>query len=502
MHCSHITKSTSTVTVTAKSTNTATTNTVSEISQPESAAGQRQQGYFMGLLTTPHTLAESTEISSTYYQQDELRFLSDVSVSQTGPYEALATDLAVTFDDDDQRQSASSLSLSNEPSRSQKSSQPVEDVAPIVSEEPSPDPTDKWIMMSGDERKPFKCGHKGCGVKYSKKEYLQAHFVTHTGDSKLRCYAGDCTGKVVYSKTRALSRHIQEKHTLKRPFECKICNRRFKRSEHLKHHMGCAHYIESKKISPKPHSTSESSSASTTTFTASISTITSRFSQPELAARQRQQGSFVDLSKTVHMPESTQTLTDYQQQAGLRLLAEVSASQIEVDPFEALATHQTVTFDNEHLGRSASSLSLSDELSRSYKLSQPVNDTNPIVREEESSDPTDKWIIVDKSQKKPFKCGYPGCVTSCLRKAHLIAHFTRHTGKSKFKCPHPGCVGNEYFRDKGTLKRHIFTQHTSERPFQCDRCKGRFGRRDHLRNHRKQVHGIKEEEKLRVRKRK
>ena len=468
MHCSHVSKSTSTVTTTATIPSTAATVSVSGVSQ----------------------------------QQDELRLLSDVSVSQTSPYEALATDLAITFDDDDQRQSASSLSLSDEPSRSQKSSQPVEDVAPIVREEPSPDLTDKWIMMSGDEKKPFKCGHKGCGRKHSKKEYLQAHLVTHTGDSKLRCYAGDCTGTVVYSKTKVLVRHIQEKHTFKRPFECKICNRRFKRSDHLKHHMGCAHFIKSKKNSPKPHSISESCSASTTTFTASISTITSRFSQPELAARRRQQGSFVDLSKTVHTPESTQTLTDYQQQAGLRLLAEVSAAQIEADPFEALATHQTVTFDNEHPGRSASSLSLSNEPSRSYKLSQPVNDTTPIVREEESSDPTEKWIIVDKSQKKPYKCGYPGCVTSYLQKANLIAHFTRHTGKSKFKCPHPGCVGKEYFRDNGTLKRHIFTQHTSERPFQCDRCKRRYGRRDHLRNHRLKVHGIKEEEKLRVRKRK
>ena len=467
MHCSHVSKSTSTVTTTATSTSTATTVSVSEVSQ----------------------------------QQDELRLLTDVSVSQTGPYQVLATDLAITFDDDDQRQSASSLSLSNEPSRSQKSSQPLEDVAPIVREEPSPDPTDKWIIMCGDKKKPFKCGYNGCGRKYSQKEWLQAHFVTHTGDSKLRCYAGNCTGTVVYSETRVLIRHIQEKHTLKRPFECKICNRRFKRSDHLKHHMECAHFIKSKKNSSKNHNISESSPASTTTFTGSISTITSKFSQPELATRQRQQGSFVDLSKTVHTPESTQTLTDYQQQAGLRLLAEVSASQIEADPFEALATHQTVTFDNEHLGRSASSLSLSNEPSRSYKLSQPVNDTTPIVKEEGSSDPTDKWIIVDKSQKKPYKCGYPGCVTSYLQEAHLIAHFTKHTGKSKFKCPHPECVGKEYFRDKGTLKRHTFTQHTSERPFQCNRCKRRFGRRDHLRNHRQQVHGIKEE-KLRVRKRK
>ena len=128
MHYSHVSKSTSTVTTTATSTITTTTVTVSGVSQPESAAGQRQQGSFMGLLTTPHTPAELTEISSIYYQQDELYYqqdelrllsdasVSDISASPTDPFDALATYVNATFDDDHQGRSTSYLSLSNEPS--------------------------------------------------------------------------------------------------------------------------------------------------------------------------------------------------------------------------------------------------------------------------------------------------------------------------------------------------------------------------------------------------
>ena len=510
MHCSHVSKSTSTVTTTATSTSTATTVSVSGVSQPESTAGQRQQGYFMGLLTTPHTPAELTEISSIYYQQDELRLLSDasafdISASQTDSFDALTTYITATFDDDHQGQSTSYLSLSNEPSRSQKSSQPVEDVAPIVREEPSPDSIDKWIMMSGDDNRPFRCGFKGCGRKYSKKESLRIHFVTHTGDSKLRCYAGDCAGTVVYRDVRELSRHIHVAHTFERPFECELCDQRFRRMDHLEYHREHGHFIKRKKNSPKPQSVSKSSFAATATITANTSTMTSRFSQPELVAGQRQQGSFVDLSKIIHTPGSKHISTDYHQQAGLRLLAEVSAgaSQIAVDPFEALAKYQTIIFDNKHQGRSASSLSLSNEPSRSHKSSQLVDDTASIVREEQSSDPTDtnKWIIVDRSQEKPFQCGYPGgCDKSYKKRSYLICHFMVHTGKSKFKCSHPGCVGNEYFLNKTLLKRHIITQHTRNKPFQCDRCSRRFGRKDHLQSHIKHVHGIKEEKKLRKRK--
>ena len=474
MHSSRVPESSSTATATATATATNISVSTSIVSQPEPAAGQRQQGSFVGLSTTAHT-PESTRISPNYYQQDELRLLSDISTSasQTDPLEALTTYIAITFDDDDQRQSASSLSLSNEPSRSQKSSQSVDDSYPIVREEQNPDPTNKWIIMSGDEKKPFQCGYKRCGRKYSKKETLQIHFVTHAGDSKLRCYQGDCAGTVIYRDAQALTRHMHTHHTFERAFGCKLCDRRFRQQHHLSYHMEHVHLIKSKKKSPKQHSFFESFSATTTTHTSSTSTMTSWVSQPESAARQCQQGSFVDLSKTVvYTPESTHIPVTEHQLTELRLLAEITTSQIEVDPFEALAAHQTATLDDEAVPTGIAGF---PSLPSDQHLA------------EQSRDPTDEWIIVEKSQERPYKCGYTGCDKSYKYKHHLREHFTVHTGKSKYKCNLPGCDGR-MFCDSSSLSRHTLSIHSTERPFQCDRCNRRFARKYTLKNHRKRMH--------------
>ena len=471
MHSSLVPKSSSTATATR------TSDTASRVSQPESAAGQRQQGSFVGLSTTRHT-PELTRISSNYYQQDELGQLPEIGITQIAPFEAPATHQTVTFDDHVQGQSASSLSHFNEPSRSQRSSQPVDGVVPIVREEPSLVPADKWIMMSGDEKKPFKCGYFGCGKKYSKKEYVQTHFVTHTGDSRLRCYSGKCAGTVIYRDVRALTRHIHARHTFQRSFRCEFCDRRFRRADHLKNHMKRVHPTKIKIKPPKRHSDFiKLSSAATATMTASISTITSGFSQPELAAGQRQQGSFVDLPKNVHRPESTLIPATDHQQGESRLLFAISVSDIsasQVGPFETLATHQTVTFDDHVQRQSASSLSLSNEPSRPQRSSQSVDDVVPIVREEPSLVPADKWIMMSGDEKKSFKCGYKGCGRKHSQKECLQTDSVTHTGESQLRCYSGECAGTVIYRDVRDLTRHIRAHHPFERPFRCELCDKRF----------------------------
>ena len=484
MHSFNVTQpssATNTSTFASTSTSTSASTIILRGSQPESVTAQRPQGYFMGLSTTPHTPEELTKISSTNYQQYELRLSSDISASQVNPFEALATCQTVTLGDYDQGQSAScSSSLSIEPAQSQRSSQPVDDVAPIVREEQGPDPTDKWIMMSGDEKQPFQCGYEGCGKKYTRKWSLQRHNVSHNADdSAFRCYAGGCSGTVNYCDKATLTRHIHKTHTTQRPFGCEICDKRFKRKDHLKYHLEHLHSMNTvfvrltncRKNPPNPQSVPRLSSATTVTTTASTSTITSGVSQSGSASGQRLRDSFMGLSTTFHTPESMQTAASYHQQDGLRLLAEVSTSQI--NPFAKLATHQTVTFDDQ---------AVTTETVEVPNL--PINQ----YQEEQSPARIDKWIIVDKSQERPYKCGYPGCDKNYIYKSHLVGHFVVHTHVSKFKCTYPECVGKEYFRDSQMLKRHVISTHTLEKPFKCDVCHKKFGRKDRMKSHKKNRH--------------
>ena len=123
-----------------------------------------------------------------------------------------------------------------------------------------------------------------------------------------------------------------------------------------------------------------SQSTATVTNTSTVISVTaSGMSQSELVAGQRQQGSFTGLSITVHTPESRHIPAAEQTFAGLRLLAEVSASQIE--PFQALATHQSVTFDDndQELSDNTSSQS-SRSLAIIGELSQPILDAAPNVK--------------------------------------------------------------------------------------------------------------------------
>ena len=280
MHNYRIPNSSSTTTSSATSTRV----TASGVSQPESAAGRSLENTFVGRKTTVHT-PESRQIPT-----DGLRLLAEISTSQTDPFAALATHQTTTFDDDDQRQSASSLSLSND------SSQPVgaeaksitiigipynnvkllvndhfyQSLSQIVPKEVLEgiigDPnlpggqhsakrssvsTENWVISTGDADMPFQCGYEGCGKHYPTKQALNAHFRRHINDSQLRCYLEDCTGAVRYRDNQALTRHIHVTHTFERPYPCEDCDMRFRRPHHLKAHRRKLHFLEDKKKTPK-----------------------------------------------------------------------------------------------------------------------------------------------------------------------------------------------------------------------------------------------------------
>ena len=110
--------------------------------------------------------------------------------------------------------------------------------------------TDKWIIYSDDEIKPFKCGYEGCGRTYTEKKSLRRHFISHIGDSRFRCYTGDCTGEIRYCDSQALAKHIHRKHTMERPFECHICNKRFVSLHNLTRHRRNSHSVKDEQNQP------------------------------------------------------------------------------------------------------------------------------------------------------------------------------------------------------------------------------------------------------------
>ena len=249
----------------SKSTSTATATTtsvsVSGDSQPEPAIDRHQQGSFAGLSTTAYTPELRYLPADERYA--ELRLSAEIIAPQLpiDPFKALATYQTVSLNDDAHEQSASFLSLSDEPSPA------ADDAKPIMAvEEPKPRSgqniadqnaysTDKWIKYSGDETKPFKCGYEGCGRKYVRKHTLRRHFITHIGDSQFRCYAENCTGAIRYCDSQALARHIHREHSMKRPFTCEICNNQFVRVDHLFTHRRNVHSVKDEQKQPQNSAT-------------------------------------------------------------------------------------------------------------------------------------------------------------------------------------------------------------------------------------------------------
>ena len=298
------------------------------------------------------------------------------------------------------------------------------------------------------------------------------------------------------------------------------------------------------------HSYRVSTSTATSASIATSSISTSGVFQPESAARQHHQGSFACRSTTVYEPKSTHIPAANRQFTQLQLLAEISTSQLQVDPFKALATHQTVTFDdnNEYQEQTIDSLSPSNKPSKTVDSSLivkeesqkttlavlPAKDDRPpqtrtinsipkheilpsiadhfqralsgtvpealltaitkshhfLIREcvaGEKIHPNDSRVILTGDPKIPFKCSYQGCDKRYSRMWNLQVHFFVHTGESPFVCHLGECAG-EKFRNKQVLNRHICAKHTFEKPFSCRNCDWRFGRKDFLLKHIKKYH--------------
>lgn len=77
---------------------------------------------------------------------------------------------------------------------------------------------------------------------------------------------------------------------------------------------------------------------------------------------------------------------------------------------------------------------------------------------------------------KSHKCQY--CEKSFIRRCHLVAHLTHHTGVRNYVC----AVCGKAFLRSGTLKGHTAV-HSTERPFRCTICGDTFKLKKHLKQH-------------------
>ena len=108
--------------------------------------------------------------------------------------------------------------------------------------------TDKWLLKTNSNEKPFKCGYSGCEISYKRSHHVNAHYaLKHTNSKKVQCTYPECIGKAYFRDHWLLKRHIRTKHTNEKPYECDVCHKRFVRTDHLKEHNDYSHLPEEKK---------------------------------------------------------------------------------------------------------------------------------------------------------------------------------------------------------------------------------------------------------------
>lgn len=122
--------------------------------------------------------------------------------------------------------------------------------------------------------------------------------------------------------------------------------------------------------------------------------------------------------------------------------------------------------------------SIADEKPRSLS-GHPLSSPEP--------DPTYRWIRNTSSKDTQYMCAYPNCGNTYTKSSSLKAPIFSHSNVSRYICRLGECNGR-HFRDRCGFTRHIRTKHTLDKPFACNLCDIRFGRKDSLQKHKTRIH--------------
>ncbi|XP_026333177.1 zinc finger protein 583-like isoform X2 [Hyposmocoma kahamanoa] len=93
------------------------------------------------------------------------------------------------------------------------------------------------------------------------------------------------------------------------------------------------------------------------------------------------------------------------------------------------------------------------------------------------------------TNERPYKCGE--CGKAFTQVTNLNNHVRLHTGERPFVCPEPGC--NKAYAQVTNLNQHR-KRHLNGRPvessYECNICGEQFQQRNHMYNHRRDVHAV------------